>query len=94
MTAPALMLAAAALAGATAAPPGAPARPVVAEKLPVPMSAMRIAATAFVGMGMHGGHPERAVGFCDYASAGSTEDMRSFYRVWLPLVDWNGREEP
>lgn len=42
MTAPALMLASAALAGATAAPPGAPTRPVVAEKLPVPMSAMRV----------------------------------------------------
>ena len=69
------------------------ATPAFRDTLP-PDASMRIAATAFVGMGMHREHPERAVGFCDYASAGNTEDMRSFYRVWLPLVGWDGKEEP
>ncbi len=53
-----------------------------------PDASMRLAVTAYLGMGAHINQPSRTIGFCDYASAGSTEDMRSFYRVWLPLVDW------
>ena len=51
-----------------------------------PDSSMYAAFSAFLKMGVHD-NPPRAISFCDFSSAGSTRDRRSFYRVWLPLAE-------
>ena len=51
-----------------------------------PDSSMYAAFSAFLKMGVHD-NPPRAISFCDFSSAGSTRDKRSFYRVWLPLAE-------
>lgn len=51
-----------------------------------PDSSMYAAFSAFLKMGVHD-NPPRGVSFCDFSSAGSTRDRRSFYRVWLPLAE-------
>lgn len=51
-----------------------------------PDSSMYAAFSAFLKMGVHD-TPPRAISFCDFSSAGSTRDRRSFYRVWLPLAE-------
>jgi len=53
------------------------------ETMP-PDASMHLGMTALLKTGCHS-HPPRSVGFCDFASAGNTDDRRSFYRVWLPV---------
>ena len=53
------------------------------ETMP-PDASMHLGMTAILRTGSHS-HPPRAIGFCDFASAGNTDDRRSFYRVWLPV---------
>ena len=53
------------------------------ETMP-PDASMHLGMTALLKTGCHS-HPPRPVGFCDFASAGNTDDRRSFYRVWLPV---------
>jgi len=54
------------------------------DSLP-PEAGMYLATTGLITMGVHYNHPPRPIGFCDFASAGNTDDGRSFYRVWFPL---------
>jgi len=55
-----------------------------------PNTAMRLACTLELMMGMHDENPQsalpRQVNFCDYASAANTWDASSFGRVWMPVV--------
>lgn len=49
-----------------------------------PDASMYLGMTAILRTGSHE-HPPRAIGLCDFASAGNTDDRKSFYRVWLPV---------
>lgn len=59
---------------------------VTFESISAPDASMYAAFGAFMKMGVHD-NPPRPISFCDYASAGSTRDGKSFYRVWLPIAE-------